>query len=208
MMQDKTGFLNTAYALENVDETRAFYDKWATTYDQEIADNGYETPRRCAAALVASVPDLNAPILDLGCGTGLSGLALRQAGFTSIDGCDLSQGMLDQAAKRNGIYRALWLADVSDPFPFQAGTYAHIVAIGVIATTHAPARTIDAALNALPSGGCFVFSLNDHTLQDPSFEARVLENVDTGNAVVLFREYGDHLPGLNMRSNVYVLQKV
>lgn len=206
-MQDDTGFLHAAYELDTIDETRAFYDQWAATYDAEIAENGYETPKRCAAALGSVVPDLGASVLDLGCGTGLSGLALRQAGFTTIDGCDLSQGMLARAAQRDGLYRDLWLSDVSNPFPFDAGTYTHIAAIGVIASTHAPASTIDAALGALPSGGCLVFSLNDHTLQDPSFEARILENVDTGFATVLFREHGEHLPGLNMKSNVYVLQK-
>jgi len=200
-------FLKDAYDLETTDKTRDFYNGWADTYDTEIAANGYQTPKRCAAALAEFAPDKTAPVLDVGCGTGLSGVALRAAGFSTVDGCDLAQEMLDLAAKRDGIYRDLWLSDVNDPFKFEVGTYTHISAMGVIAEGHAPAATIDMILNLLPSGGCFVFSLNDHTLKNPSFEARIAENIDTGYAVLLFREYGPHLPGLDMQSNVYVLQK-
>jgi len=206
-MSDKPGFLQNAYGLDTADETRVFYDKWAATYDAEIAENGYETPKRCATALSDMVKVQTDPVLDVGCGTGLSGLALKAAGFTTIDGCDLSREMLDRASARTGLYRDLWLSDVNHPFKFATGTYAHIAAMGVIATGHAPATTIDAILQALPKGGCLVFSLNDHTLKDPSFEARIVENTDTGNARLLFREYGRHLPGLDMKSNVYVLQK-
>jgi len=145
--------------------------------------------------------------LDMGCGTGLSGIALRAVGFTSIDGCDLSEEMLDRAGEHKGLYRKLWLSDATQPFGFERGTYAHIAAMGVIAASHAPASTIDKVLQSLPKGGCFTLSLNDHTLQDPAFEARIVENIDTGNAMLLFREYGSHLPGLDMKSNVYVLQK-
>jgi len=40
------------------------------------AEAGYDTPRRIAAALKPYV-QLNDRILDFGCGTGLSGLALQ-----------------------------------------------------------------------------------------------------------------------------------
>jgi predicted TPR repeat methyltransferase len=206
-MSEKPGFLNSAYGLETLDETRALYDDWAKTYDAEIAENGYATPKRCAEALASVVSDQDAAVLDVGCGTGLSGIALKAAGFDLIDGSDLSQEMLDRAAKHKNLYRALWLADASAPFNFAQGTYRHIAAMGVVAAGHAPPSTIDAIIKVLPKGGCFVFSLNDHTLQDPAFEARINENLDTGNAVLLFREYGPHLPGLNMKSNVYVMQK-
>lgn len=207
MMREKPEFLKSCYGLDTVSETREFYNQWADSYDEEIAQNGYETPHRCANALAKTVKDLSAPVLDVGCGTGLSGLALHEAGFTTIDGCDLSPEMLLRAEKRKGLYRKLWLIDVNQPFDLAIGTYQNIVATGVVASGHAPAATIDNVLKILPKGGCFVLSLNDHTLKDPGFEARIAENIDTGNAVLTFREYGRHLLGLNMKSNVYVLQK-
>ena len=52
-----------------------------------MAASRYATPVRIAAALrqMASPGD---PILDYGCGTGLSGAALREAGFALVDGTD------------------------------------------------------------------------------------------------------------------------
>lgn len=206
-MGDDLGFLKNAYSVNNTQETREFYGKWAETYDQEIRENGYVTPQRCAAALAQFAPNLDAPVLDVGCGTGLSGVALRAAGFTTIDGNDLSAEMLAHARAREGLYRTLWEVDLENPLPFEPDTYAHVCAMGVLATSHAPASTIDDILAILPTDGLFVFSLNDHTLLDPDYEARIMENVDTGTVRLLFNDYGDHLPGIDLKSKVYVLQK-
>lgn len=201
------GFLNKAYEAETLTDTDKLYQDWADTYDDEVSKNGYASPARCAAALAEFTPNNLDPILDLGCGTGISGTALAEVGFTTVDGCDLNQEMLDIAAKK-ATYRNLWKADLHDPFPFEIGTYSHIAAVGIIASGHAPPETIDAVLAVLPADGLFVFSLNDHTLEDPAFEARVAENLDTGFARLLFKEHGDHLPGVGMKSKVYVLQKI
>jgi len=52
--------------------------------------------------------------MDLACGTGISGLALKAAGFTCIDGYDFVQAMLDRAAAK-GIYRLIPASGVNDP---------------------------------------------------------------------------------------------
>ncbi len=207
-MTKETGQLKDVYTIENTEHARDFYDGWADTYDAEIAANGYVTPRRCAEALAKFATDKSAPVLDVGCGTGLSGVALKAAGFANIDGCDLSPEMLQRAGKRKGVYRKLWEADIAHPFPFAPGTYTHIAAMGVIASSHAPPSTIDDVLAALPSDGMFVFSLNDVTLQDPEFEARIAENVDAGMARLIFKEHGEHLPTIDLKSVVYILQKI
>lgn len=207
-MAEKQGFLKQAYKVENAEETQAFYADWAASYDVEVAENGYVTPRRCAQALADVLAEKSAPVLDFGCGTGLSGLALKEAGFQIIDGSDVSENMLKQAHSRTNLYRNLTRVTVEDPLPFDAGQYHAIAAMGVLATNHAPATLIDDILLMLSSDGVFVFSLNDHTLENPEYEARIAENIDTGQARILFKEYGDHLPGIDMKSVVYILQKV
>jgi len=198
--------LNDVYDLDSGEKTRAYYDKWAKTYDAELADNGYVTPTRCADALAGQAEDLGAPVLDIGCGTGISGSALRTAGFTKVDGCDFSAEMLE-VAKGKGVYDQAFNTDLENPFPFEAGAYAHLSAMGVLNPGHAPASTLDEVLSLLTPGGLFVFSLNDHALEDNSYEARLNEHLDSGNARLLFKEYGEHIPKIDLRSNVYVLQK-
>jgi len=199
--------LDKAYGLESAEATKSFYNDWATSYDKEVTDNGYATPARCAEALAEFVETKDQPLLDIGCGTGISGEALRDAGFTVIDGCDFSAEMLKKAENKQ-IYRQLSTTNLEDPFPFKAGAYSNMAAIGVLNPGHAPATTLDDILFLLPEGGLFVFSLNDHALADHTYEARLNEHVDSGNAALLFREYGPHLPKIDLKSNVYVLKKL
>ncbi|MBB5514844.1 putative TPR repeat methyltransferase [Rubricella aquisinus] len=199
-------FLDKVYTLGADTPTEVLYREWAATYDAEVTEAGYATPGRAAEALASVVDDKAAPILDMGCGTGLSGIALRSAGFEVIDGVDLTQEMLDQAGRLT-LYRELRQTDVSDPLPFASGTHAHVAAIGLFSPSHAPAGTVDLVLRYLSRGGCFVFSLNDHALADPTYEGVIRNWVDCGAARVLFKEYGDHLPSEDIKSVVYVLQK-
>lgn len=202
-----SGFLNKAYGARDATSTRQLYDDWAASYESEVGDNGYATPGRCGAALTANMADLNAPILDFGCGTGLSGLALRLAGFSTIDGLDLSADMLAVARGKN-LYRTLHQIEAGDALPHRPGDYAAIAAIGVIGAGAAPISIFDTLMDSLAPGGRFVFSFNDHALQDPINEAKMQDWIGTDRAKLLFKEYGDHLPGIDLKSNVYVIEKL
>ncbi|THH38402.1 methyltransferase domain-containing protein [Aliishimia ponticola] len=200
------GFLNKVYAARDAAQTRALYDDWAKTYDAEVGESGYATPRRCAQALAEYVDDLSAPILDFGCGTGLSGAALAQAGFTAIDGVDLSADMLKQAAEKQ-VYRNLSTIEADSPPVERPGQYTAIAAIGVIGAGAAPISVFDSLMHALPSQGKLVLSFNDHALEDPANEGRLSEWMDCGAARLLFKEHGPHLPGIGLNSTVYIIEK-
>ena len=163
-------------------------------------------PARCSAALAEFTEDPGLPILDIGCGTGISGAAFKSAGFGTIDGCDFSREMLAVAA-RKGLYRDLVNTDLENPFPFTPGSYAAVAAVGVLNPGHAPASTLDDILALLEPGGLCVFSLNDHALEDHTYEARLNEHLDSGTARLLFREHGPHLPKIDLESTIYLLQK-
>lgn len=203
-MTDK--FLDKVYDARDAASTRKLYDDWAASYEAEVGEHGYATPGRCADALAKHIDDPTAPILDFGCGTGLSGLALKLAGFSTIDGVDLSADMLEQA-RAKGVYRNLNQIEAGAKLAHAPGDYAAISAIGVIGAGAAPISTFDLLMNGLTSGGIFLFSFNDHALEDPQNEARLNEWVDCGAAQLLVREYGDHLPGIGLKSNVYLLRK-
>ncbi len=94
------------------DEVRAFYDEWSHRYDDDLAGWDYRAPARIAGQLAAH-GDLSASVLDAGCGTGLSGRALRAAGFRGeITGIDLSEASLP-IALGSGAYTAVRAASRS-----------------------------------------------------------------------------------------------
>ncbi len=201
------GFLQRAYDLDGGEATQALYSDWAATYEAEVRANGYVTPSRCAVALAAHAADVAAPLLDLGCGTGLSGEAFRAAGFATIDGTDFSDAMLAHARTKPGVYRRLTRGDLTTPIPAEPGDYANMSAVGVFSPSHAPAAMIETAISLLPPGGCFVFSLNDHALEDASYREVVDGLAAAGTAQPVFDEYGDHLPGIDLKAAVIVLRR-
>lgn len=195
-------YLSKVYDLKG-DGVRDYYDQWAETYEAEVAQNAYATPARCAAALAATGVPKTAPILDFACGTGLSGEALRDAGFSVIDGMDVSDGMLDKA-RAKGLYRDLIKVPSDAPPPVAKGAYPIITAIGAIGPGAAPATVIAPLIDALPPGGFFVISLNDVALDHPEFP----EALDNARDVTLVsKSRGAHLPGIDVQSTVYVYAK-
>ena len=199
-------FLNSAYGHASGEEARAFYDEWAASYDDELSEGGYITPARCAAALAGASRDADRPILDLGCGTGLSGVALQRAGFSVVDGWDPSPEMLRRAETRQ-VYRVLRQIDPLAQLTAPPSAYAAVNAAGVMSPGLAPPETFDAILGFLPKDGLIAFSLNDHAMEDGAHHARLMEIVDTGAGRLLFKEYGDHIPGTGLKAWVFVLQK-
>ena len=70
-----------------------------------------------------------------------------------------------------------------------------------------PSTVIDQMLSKLPVGGCLVLSINDHSAREGSMETRVLELTEYNVADLLLKDYGDHLPGVDLQSTVYLLKK-
>ncbi|MEM6324925.1 MAG: methyltransferase domain-containing protein [Pseudomonadota bacterium] len=203
-MTDK--YLNKVYGLATPAETKVFYDTWSDSYDSEVLENGYATPMRVARALAAHLDGMDQPLLDYGCGTGLSGAALVQIGFTDVDGADLSPEMLAEAVEK-GVYCDTWQINLDAPLPFEPGAYAAITATGVIGAGAAPPETLEMLLNALAPKGLLVFSYNDHTLADEAYSTALRQAIDADLAEVLFEEHGPHLPKIDLDATVYVLER-
>ncbi len=208
MADSKGGFLDGAYKVEDGSSTQGLYRDWAASYEAEIRANGYVTPERCAAALAATVADKSDAVLDLGCGTGLSGEALKAEGFTTIDGTDFSAEMLAYAKQKPDLYRELILGDLTNPLPGKPGDYQAAAAIGVFSPGHAPPAMIEQVMDLLPAGGCFVFSLNDHARQDPNYEGEIARLTEAGKVELVINEKGPHLPARGIECLVCVLRRL
>ena len=77
----------------NSKDVAQYYDDWAADYEKTVADWRYEAPGQVAQMLRAGL-SAESVILDAGCGTGLVGQALNEAGFKAIDGIDVSSRSL------------------------------------------------------------------------------------------------------------------
>lgn len=88
---------------ERLDATtaRTLYDEWAQSYDREMLAWGYVAHEVAARSLrTAGGYGTGSRVLDLACGTGLSGAALLQEGIGTsggVIGVDISQKCLDVA---------------------------------------------------------------------------------------------------------------
>ena len=199
-------FLDRVYEGRSPEESRKLYDEWSPTYDDDMDEHGYTTPARCAAALVGIADSFEEPVLDFGCGTGRSGVHLVESGFRHVDGCDISEAMIKVARNRQ-IYRQLTVIEPDGSLPFEKGEYQHIAAVGVISVGAASISMMDRLIDMLDDRGTLTFSFNDHTMQNAEYTARVSEFVDTSTVDLLFKERGDHLPGIGLQSTVFVMRK-
>jgi len=200
-------FLSKVYELETDRDIFDLYTKWAESYEQDVIKNGYRTPERCASDLANATTHRSLSILDMGCGTGYSGLALQKAGFSNIDGTDINPAMLEMARSRN-IYNNVYLGTIEKPLPENISSYSAISAIGVIGSGAAPVDLLREISGAISLGALFVFSLNEHTLRDPAFVRAIEECVDKGVCDLVSRSTGPHLEKLNTTSAVFVLKKI
>lgn len=189
----------------SVDETMDVYKNWADSYDADVGEWGYATPMRVASALRRHIRDPETKILDFGCGTGLSGVALANEGFRNIDGTDVSSEMLAKAHERS-VYHRLIPGKIGE-ICAKPGDYSAITAMGVISMGAAPPETLEMVLNALAPGGLLAFSYNDATLPNAAYMDALAAVQENGSALMIFDEYGDHLPGKGMKSRVYILEK-
>lgn len=92
------------------------YARFASFYDASMRDDlGYDAPERLARAIARAMggngPSRSLAVLDLGCGTGLSGHRLRDFAGRLV-GIDLSPEMLAQARAR-GVYDRLEAAEIT-----------------------------------------------------------------------------------------------
>ncbi|KAI0559631.1 methyltransferase family protein [Gracilaria domingensis] len=157
----------------------ANYDSWAPVYEQDL-----ETDNVCwwniattklFNVIKANHHRLNEPVVvDAGCGTGTAGVLIRKltddfALPIKLIGYDYSQGMLDEARKKN-VYHELFLGDFFGEVPIEDESADYLICAGVFLDGHVGPEAMLKILSHLKRGGFGVI-----TIRITSYEAKKAE---------------------------------
>ena len=160
--------LDSAYALNSLDDTKRMYADWADSYDQTfVADHSFVAHTHVAAHFVASRG--KGPILDFGAGTGILGAQLAKHQTYVIDALDLSPEML-AVAVRKAVYRSLIAGNLLDDLTLDQ-RYDGIVSSGTFTHGHVGPEALDALLNVANPGAQFALSINAKHFESHGFAA-------------------------------------
>ena len=107
------------------------YDAWADGYDDDLASWSYQAPAVVAEAVLSRHPAA-ASVVDVGCGTGLVGRALRARGYAGrVQGFDISPASLE-VAQDSGAYDAVETVDLQQRLPLPDDCVDVLVCVGVM----------------------------------------------------------------------------
>ena len=93
-------------------------------------------------------------------------------GATTIDGVDLSPGMLERA-KATGVYRRLAPADLSRPLPVSADSYDVVVCVGTLTHGHVGPAAFGEFVRLARPGGTIVATVLDDIWDSGGYRAEV-----------------------------------
>lgn len=183
---DRDVGLEDAYGLETPEDSRRLYRDWASTYDDTfIAKHGY-TYHEAMAELFAERASANdQPILDLGCGTGAAGEALRRVGQWTVDGADISPEMMAIAAAKTdadglSIYRHTLEVDLTQPLSLDDDSFGAIVSTGMFTHGHVGHEAFDELHRIARPGSLFAIGVNQEHFHQRGFAPRFDRDVADG----------------------------
>ncbi len=138
--------------------TRMLFDDYANRFDKHLAGSlKYRVPERVADIVRERRPQRDIDVLDLGCGTGLTGANLGKVGGVMV-GVDLSEKMLERA-RRLGLYTELRQNDLRHELRASpANSYDCVIANDVFIYVGDIDDVIAATYPVLRCGGALIFS--------------------------------------------------
>lgn len=160
--------LDMVYSAKSPEELATAYAAWAASYDAETASLGYLLPFLITAWVARYVPVGEGPLLDVGCGTGLSGPSLKALGYENLAGLDLSTDMLAIAGSRN-TYNDLKEAVLGQTLPWPDRHFRAFFSTGVFTIGHAPASGLYDLVRVTRAGGHAIFTVRDQVFESGGF---------------------------------------
>lgn len=188
---DSWDAVKRAHVLDgDAEQLKQYYRQWAASYDNDVRDQGYVGPNflvdflqslHRVQGLAVDVRDPGLTILDAGCGTGLVGVVLRERGYTTIDGFDLSKEMAD-VAMQTGAFRSVQGGiDMCQPLDvYEDEQYEAILCCGVFTLGHVPPSAMRELARITRRGGVVAVTTRKSYFEESNFGSECRKIVDEG----------------------------
>lgn len=215
--QEAVPSLEAAYAVQTPEDNRKLYAEWAETYESGfMADSGYVYHRHVAAILLDGFGELDGPVLDVGCGTGVVGEELRTLGVSTVDGIDISPEMLALAATKTDdqgpVYRNLIEADLTQRIDVSDDSYAAMISVGAFTHGHLGPDALGELLRVGRPGARYAIGINAAHFEEFGFDERLDQHraeatIEDYRAVdaVIYRDTDENNPNQMARVAVFTL---
>jgi SAM-dependent methyltransferase len=99
------------------------------------------------------------------------GELLVKQGYKDMIAMDLSQGMLEEARKKN-VYREFHQMVMGESLDYPSDSFDAIISVGVLTVGHAPASSLDELIRITKPGGYIVYSLRPDVYCDSGFKEK------------------------------------
>ena len=185
------------YSNPPTDKLMAFYAAWAENYDADLIDAyGYMAPTDAVAGMMTLGLAPEARILDAGCGTGQAGALLAAAGFTHVDGADLSPEMREVAA-RLGVYRTLYHLDMTADYAPQLADYDApydaVVCVGVFGYGPPHVEDLPRIMDAARPGAPVLVTVNGKGWEKMGWDDSLMPVLDAAGVTLAARSRIRHM---------------
>ncbi len=149
---------------------KGFFDGAAERFDRHLVVGlHYTLPRDVGSKILELYPERECDILDLGCGTGLLGVALGPMKGVLV-GVDLSEAMVAEASKHS-VYDRFHLVNILDALKATPANEYHVItALDVLIYVGALEQVFHDALRILLPGGRLIFSCERAPVDVPEYK--------------------------------------
>lgn len=189
MSDEQTLGLDEAYSVKTPEDNRRLYAKWAATYESSFVDaKQYRYPKAISEVFneyVRRDTDEIARVVDIGCGTGLTGMYLsRLRPHLIIDGLDISPEMLAEANRKkrtddSAVYTHLNECDLTQAVTNKFDSYDALICSGTFTHGHLGPDSLKNVLSLVRSAGWIVIGVNNEHFEGKVFQSELDSLADT-----------------------------
>jgi len=183
MSDEKALGLDEAYSVKTPEDNRRLYAKWAATYESSFVDaKQYRYPKAISEVFNEHVPtdaDEVARVIDVGCGTGLTGMYLSHLRpYLFIDGLDISPEMLAEARRKERtdqtlVYTNLGECDLTQSVVNTFEPYDALICSGTFTHGHLGPDALKNVLSLVRPAGWIVIGINNEHFESKNFQAEL-----------------------------------